>query len=357
VALGVVLLLAATVRLHDLEKSTVGHNEIYVPLGSGARRSFGDPALSVVVVVVGDTIDRCSDSTDLAATLDALAGQMDAPSIEVIVPYHARVSGVEQLKARFPSVHFLFVEHLRTFSERGGGREHHDELRARGMAAARGEIIGFLEDHVRPDPHWCARMLAAHRERYAAVGGAIENGVDRALNWAAYFSDLGRYQRPLPAGESAFASSVNVSYKRTALEAIAPVGVDLFSEPVVNQALMSRGEKLALCDDAIVYQHRRGLRLATVLQEFFVWGRSYAATRSALVPQSKRLMYASLSPALPALLLVRMTMRVFGKGRCIGAFLRAFPLTVLLTLSWSCGELAGYCDPRSRWGTAPEMTA
>ena len=31
VALGVVLLLAATVRLHDLEKSTVGHNEIYVP--------------------------------------------------------------------------------------------------------------------------------------------------------------------------------------------------------------------------------------------------------------------------------------------------------------------------------------
>jgi hypothetical protein len=316
-----------------------------------------DPQLSVVVIVVGDTLEPRCDSADLAETLHALERQIDAPPMEIIVPYHQGIRGIEHLKTRFRGVNFVFVEHLRTLTESGGTREHHDELRARGIAAARGSIIGFLEDHVRPDAHWCARMTAAHRGPYAAVGGAIENGVDRPLNWAAYFCDLGRYQRPLPAGESSFASSVNVSYKRTALEAIKPVGEDLFSEPVVNQALLSHGEKLTLADDSVVYQHRRELRLAQVMKEFFIWGRSYAATRSALVAPSRRLLYASLSPALPAVLLARMMMRVLQKRRCIGAFCRSFPLMVLLTASWSVGELAGYCVPHSRWGTAREVAA
>ena len=45
-------------------------------------------------------------------------------------------------------------------------------------------------------------MVVAHREYYAAIGGAIENGVDRPLNWAVYYSDFGRYQNPFQSGES-----------------------------------------------------------------------------------------------------------------------------------------------------------
>ena len=298
--------------------------------------------LSVVVVVVSDTTHAKAEVSHLMGCLQALTQQVDPPSMEIIVPYHPRTEGIEDLKRRFPSVAFLCIEDLKTFIEQGGSREHHDELRARGLAAARGEFIGLIEDHARPDPHWCARIVEAHRQSYAAVGGAIENGIDRPLNWAVYFCDFYRYQNPVPRGESRFVSDANVSYKRSALAAIRPIWQEVFHETAVNWALTSRGEKLALSPQVIVYQHRSNLRLGGVLKERFIWGRSYAASRGKLSGGIKRAIYAALSPMLPGVLLLRMTMSVTKKGRCLGAFLKALPLTAVLTLTWSLGELLGY---------------
>ncbi|MBI3950389.1 MAG: glycosyltransferase [Acidobacteria bacterium] len=306
-----------------------------------------NPQLSVVVVIVSDTTDARGDVSHLAGNLEALTQQINPPPMEVVVPYHLRVEGIEELKRRFPTVVFIPVNDLKTFTGQGGSREHHDELRARGLAAARGEIIGLLEDHARPDPYWCARMVEAHQQSYAAVGGAIENGIDRLLNWAVYFCDFGKYQNPVAEGESPFVSDANVSYKRSALESIRPVWQESFHETAVNWALISRGEKLALSPRIIVYQHRGQLRLGSALKERFVWGRSYAGTRSKLVRGSKRMFYAALSPLLPAVLLLRMAVNVMKKGRCVGAFLKAFPLTTMLTASWSLGELIGYLTARA----------
>jgi Glycosyl transferase family 2 len=316
-----------------------------------------NPLLSVVVVIVSDTTQARSHASHLAGCLQALTQQVDPPSMEVIVPYHLRTQGIEDLKLRFPSVVFLRIEDLKTFIEQGGSREHHDELRARGLAAARGELIGLLEDHARPDPHWCARVVEAHRQSYAAVGGAIENGIDRPLNWAVYFCDFYRYQNPVPQGESPFVSDANVSYKRSALAAIRPIWQDVFHETAVNWGLTSRGEKLALSPQVVVYQHRSDLRLGSVLKERFIWGRSYAASRGKLSGGHKRAMYAALSPILPGVLLLRMTMSVTKKGRCRGAFLKALPLTALLTVSWSLGELLGYLTAYTDRAGAPAREA
>jgi hypothetical protein len=304
--------------------------------------NYQPPLLSVIVVVVSDTTHAKAEVSHLLGCLQALTQQVDPPSLEIIVPYHPRTAGIEDLKRRFPSVAFLCIEDLKTFIEQGGSREHHDELRARGLAAAHGEFIGLIEDHARPDPHWCARIVEAHRQSYAAVGGAIENGIDRPLNWAVYFCDFYRYQNPVPQGESPFVSDANVSYKRSALAAIGPIWQEVFHETAVNWALTSRGEKLALSPQVIVYQHRSNLQLSSVLKERFIWGRSYAASRGKLSGGLKRAMYAALSPMLPGVLLLRMTMSVVKKGRCLDAFLKALPLTALLTVSWSLGELLGY---------------
>jgi hypothetical protein len=305
------------------------------------------PLLSVVVVIVSDTTDSRSDASLLDSCLEALSQQVDAPPMEIIVPYHGNVSGIELIKAQYPDVVFIPANDLKIYTGQGGSREHHDELRARGLAAARGEIIGLLEDHARPDLNWCARMVEAHQQCYAAVGGAIENGIDRPLNWAVYFCDFGRYQNPLPAGESAFASDANVSYKRSALESIRSTWQEVFHETAVNWALTSRGEKLALSPEIIVYQNRGSLRLGNALKERFIWGRSYAATRGMLAGASKRAIYATLSPILPLVLLGRMTVNVLKKQRCLGVFLKALPLTAALTLSWSLGELMGYLTGRA----------
>ncbi len=61
--------------------------------------------------------------------------------------------------------------------------------------------------------------MSAHSNfPFAGIGGAIENGTNRLLNWAVYFYDLGRYQNPLEMAESPFASIVNISYKRSSLD-------------------------------------------------------------------------------------------------------------------------------------------
>jgi hypothetical protein len=212
---------------------------------------------------------------------------------------------------------------------------------------ASGEIIGLLEDHARPDVHWCARVVEAHRQDIAAAGGAIENGIDRPLNWAVYFCDFGKYQNPVPAGPSWFASDANVAYKRAALESISGVWKKIFHETMVNTALLEKGEKLVLSPDIIVYQHRSNLNLGEALKERFIWGRSYAGTRCSLIGGAKRVLYALLSPVLPFILMYRMTVNVVKKGRCVGPFLKAVPLTAMLTVSWSLGELAGYLTARS----------
>lgn len=298
--------------------------------------------LSVVIVTVGDTVKLNCDTRDLKGNLEALTQQNNAPDLEIIVPYHSGMLGIDELRTQFPNVNFLHVEQLSRRKGANPGREHHDELRAIGMAATHGEIIAFLEDHVRPAPNWAECVIKAHSGNCAVVGGAIENGIRRPLNWAVYYCDLGKYQNPLPAGESSFASTVNNSYKRAALEAVKPVWQEAFNETVVNSAIMARGEKVCLSPEIVVYQFRSHLKFNVALREFYIWGKSYARTRSKLISNRKRGLYLMLTPLLPAVLLYRMARRVISRGRYVGAFIQAFPLTAIMTMSWSLGEMRGY---------------
>jgi hypothetical protein len=305
-----------------------------------------NPDLSVIVAIVGDTVDR-PDTLHLEPCLAALTRQSGAGAVEIVVPYLPSTRGIEPLRRRYPDVYFLETPDLRTYLSEGVSREHHDELRARGLAAARGRIVALTEDHGIPAPDWCARIIEGHRKPVAGLCGAIENGVDRPLNWAVYFCDFLRYQNPLPEGEAGNASDVNVSYTRGALESIRPVWQETFHETSVNAALRLTGGKLAFAPGMVIYQHRQCLRLIPALQERFVWGRSYAGTRARLADMPRRLFLALFAPLLPALLTFRMTRMAWKKRRTMGAFLKALPLTFVLEVSWSCGEFIGYVTGRA----------
>jgi hypothetical protein len=294
------------------------------------------PHLSVVIVVV-------SDIKHLEGCLSALRQQVNPPVMEIIVPYNSRDYDIPSLKSRFPDVHFNRVDHFRSFVGHSRLRhEHLDELRAIGLALAQGEIVALLEDHDRPDQCWARNIIEAHEESYAAIGGAIENEVDRLLNWAIYFCDFGRYQNPLKPGLATRLSDVNISYKRQALSAIKKVWQDFYHEPFVNGSLMAQGQKLWLSPRIVVYQHRENLKLSAALRERYEWGRYYAGNRVKKLMLIKRLIYLALAPILPFLLAVRKTRDVLIKRRLIGVFVSAFPLTFLLTLFWSVGEFIGY---------------
>jgi hypothetical protein len=297
------------------------------------------PHLAVVVTVVSDTSEQ-ADTSHLEGCLEALQRQADPPAMEVLVTCDARLRGVDKLQRRFPNVNFIAVDKLHT-ARSGPSREHHDELRGIGIKNAHAPLVALIEDVGRPDPNWCAQVVKEH-DGYAALGGAMENGIDRALNWAVYFGDFGRYQNPIPSGRSAYVSDANVCYKREALQRVADAWAGSYNEARVHGALAERGEILALSPNVIVYQHRLNLRLGPALMERYVWGRSFAAVRVASVSSSRRAVLALLCPLLPFVLLLRQLQNVLRTGRNRAAFLRALPLTMLLDLVWSCGEFAGY---------------
>jgi hypothetical protein len=310
------------------------------------------PELSVIVTVVSDTTAQ-SDTRHLEACLQALQRQLGAPQLETIVTCDSRLPGIEQVAQRFPEVRFVCLPYARS-ARSGASREHHDQLRWAGLREAKGRLIAVLEDHGRPDPHWCAALVKEHAGSHAAVGGAIENGVDRPLNWAVYFADFGRYQNPVPRGPSARLSDANVSYKRAALEAVPSAWATTYNEVVVHQALLAHGQTLWLSPDVVVYQHRMNLALGSQLLERYVWGRSYAATRVANAPAWKRLTLAVLSPLLPPLLLVRGLGNVLRTRRNRTAFIKALPYFVLLCFAWASGEFAGYSTGRA--GASSEVS-
>lgn len=298
------------------------------------------PTLTIVVTVVSDTSEQAGTS-HLEGCLDALQRQIDPPAMEVLVTCDARMSGIPQLQRRFPDVCFIAVEKLRT-RRSGPSREHHDELRGIGIRKARAPLVALIEDVGCPDPRWSAALVREHAQPYAAIGGAMENGIDRPMNWAVYFGDFGRYQNPVPRGPSGYVSDANVCYKREALEYVADAWADAYNEARVHAGLAERGEVLALSPDVIVYQHRLDLRMRAVLLERYVWGRSYAAVRIANIGVSRRAVLAALCPLLPFLLLIRQLRNVLRTKRNRTAFVRSLPLTAMLDVVWSYGELVGY---------------
>lgn len=309
--------------------------------------SAASPQLSVIVAIVSDTTSLDYDISHLRGCLNALHHQFHPPSLEIIVPYHEGINGIDDIKQQYPNVNFMFVNGLRTLQSTTGSREHHDELRARGIAVARGNIIALTEDHAHPDASWCTVVVKAHEADIAGVGGAIENGIDRPLNWAVYFCDFGKYQNPVPGGPSLIASDANVAYKRSALESISTIWQRSFNEIFVNSALIENGGSLTLSPDMIAYQYRENLNPLDAIKERYIWGRSYAGTRCEQLSLAKRFIYALLSPLLPIVLVSRMTLKVINQGRCIGIFLKVLPLTIVLTISWSLGELVGYITAKS----------
>jgi len=304
-----------------------------------------EPALSVVVTVVSDTSEQ-SDTLHLEGSLESLRRQVNPPAMEVLVTCDARLPGIKGLEQRFPEVRFMAVEKLQT-ARSGPSREHHDELRGIGIRAARAPLIALIEDVGHPEPNWAAALVKEHAQPYAAVGGAMENGIDRPLNWALYFGDFGRYQNPVPRGPSPYVSDANVCYKREALERVANAWPDSYNEARVHGALAERGEVVALSPEVIVFQHRLNLRLGPALVERYIWGRSFAAVRVQGATVPRQAIFAVLCPVLPFVLFLRQLGNVLRTRRSRAAFLKAMPVTFLLDVTWSYGEFVGYVTGRA----------
>jgi hypothetical protein len=294
--------------------------------------------LSVIITVVdgGSTLRTC---------LEAVLQQTDPPQMEILVPFDDSVRGIKALRDQYPGVRFIEMGTVSTRSPKNshaGQHELFDYRRATGLARSNGELIAILEDRGVPQPDWARVISELHHLPHAVVGGAIENGVDKPLNWAVYFCDFGRYQLPLASGQSDSVSDVNICYKRAPLYSVRHVWGNRYHETTTHWALQRNGYTFFLDSRPIVEQRRRDLSLGGLLAERFHWGRLFAYTRGRECGSVKRALLAMGSLLLPVVLFTRHATTQWRKRVRLTRFVAAAPAMLLLLISWSAGELVGY---------------
>jgi hypothetical protein len=297
-----------------------------------------DLALTILLTVVSgkESVRRC---------LTALCSQIDFAVAEIIVPFDKWSNDIGTLILDFPEVEFHYIEDLGLAKSADISAHQHrlyDRRRAVGLQLSRGQIVAMIEDHALPSEDWCQQILAAHEHPHAVIGGAIENGVDRPLNWAWYYCDFGRYGRPLQNGEAEYVSDINVAYKRDALESVRDIWNEAYHETTVHWALRECGTKLVLSDKMVVFQQRPPLSINKALGERIAWGRVFAETRAKEMSLVKRLMFAAGAIFLPPLLLTRIFKNMRRQHRTLRQMTTVLPLAFLLLLGWSLGESIGY---------------
>lgn len=304
------------------------------------------PALTVVVAVTGG-------SAHLDGCLAALERQDNPPDFEIVVPIDDSLPDAPRWIETHPSVRFPRIEGAAASTAANPDGQRHlayDRRRAAGIAGARAPIVALTEDHARPAPDWCQRIDDAHRAHsHPVIGGAIVDGNRGAIARAVFLCDFGRYRPPLRTGPANFVSDVNVSYKASALTAIADTWRDGYHETAVHGAIRRRGGTLWLEPSIVVEQHRGPMALWPSLRERYAWGRLYAGKRTREVTRLRHILLALLSPLLPFVLFVRQLRSALRHPRSGTTLL--LPLVALLLCAWSLGETVGYWTGRPVGGT------
>lgn len=265
-----------------------------------------------------EALERCLDSL----------GRWSAVT-EIVVAANCAIP--DSLAARFSRVRFLSLSAAAVVPE----------LRSAGILASSGEIIALTEDHCRCRPGWSEEIVRAHDDSAPAIGGPVENArIERALDWAVYFYDYGKFMPPVDTGPAHELSGANSSYKRSALMAEVNCFRDGFHEPVVHAALEKHGG-LRL-DARLTVDHDKTYRLGPAMRQAYHLARSYAARRVQETGLATKWLLTLASPILFLLLPARVIGAILRKRRRIGALARCLPYLLLLTESWAWGEIHGY---------------
>jgi GT2 family glycosyltransferase len=156
----------------------------------------------------------------LAACLDAVAAQQDAPAFEVIVVDNTSVDGSRALAAAHGAV-TIVVDEARVSSY---------AARDAGIEAATGEVLAFTDADCVPEPRWLAEGLAAlSRAGAGLAGGDVVPIVDTRPNaWERY--DRAVYLRQGEAVEhDHYAATANLFVQRSVIDSVGSFDASLLS--------------------------------------------------------------------------------------------------------------------------------
>ena len=283
---------------------------------------MSDPQLSVVVASVNGLpgLGRC---------LEALTAR--SPEAEVIVADWTDDETRGRVLETWPSVRLISFDEPTTVPE----------LRAAAIACARAPYVAVIEDHCVVEDGWSRRILSAHGRGHSVVGGSIRNGATaRTRDWAAFFCEYSEHMEPAPAGPVGSLPGMNVSYDRSAIDAMGDLLREGRWETWLHPHLVRSGFELYSEPEAVL-SHIQELGVREFVSQRYHYSRSHAGIRNGELGW-KRVVYLVGSPALIPLLYFRIARNVLSKRRHRGEFLLATPLILLYVSVWAFGEAVGY---------------
>lgn len=293
-----------------------------------SSRPQSPPPLPLSLTVVIPSVNGWSD---LEGALAALAAQDTDAAIEIIVVDRVGVSVRHPLRERYPQVRLIDAARDTTIPQ----------MRAMAFDQATGDVVGVIEDHVLVPPDWARRMLAEHDSGAQVVGGSVENAATGTLvDRAAFICEYSQSLVP-PEGPSDWVTGNNVTYRGDVLKAHRNTWTAGRWENHLHDAFKRDGVPL-LSRPSIAVGHKMHYSVWSYLEQRYLYSRSYAGMQASGAPLGRRIAMGFASFALPPVLFMRITSRVWASGKHRGTLLASLPLQFLFTFGWAAGEVVGW---------------
>jgi glycosyltransferase involved in cell wall biosynthesis len=272
----------------------------------------------------------------IASCLTALDSQIDPHLDEIIIADSSDDGTSESVRGGFPAVQVIHFDEPLTLPQ----------LRGRGIAASRGEIIAILDPYSIVSSGWVNEVLNAHRlHSNPVIGGTVDlYDEDRQsiLAWAQYINEYGMFMSPAPEGEIEILPGSNISYKRHVLFEGKTPRYPEFWKTFINWDTETTRSALWLAP-TIHVRLWKPIPFLDFLRTRRDHGRCFAGMRSKQASGVERFLRAVSTPLLPFVFLLRWGMRYWARHRRRREFLLTLPLQFLLFGHWALGEFAGYC--------------
>ncbi|MFC1967854.1 hypothetical protein ACFLVX_00475 [Chloroflexota bacterium] len=285
------------------------------------------PALAAIVVVPDtyETVQR---------TMSYLKMQTAAKQIEVIlvVPSRQQLQLDESDLSCFHSWHVVEVGEITSIAQGS----------VAGIRHAHTPVIALTEDHAFPDSRWAELFIAAHMQRWAAVGPCMHNGnPDNLVSWGDFYQAYGEWTHPILSGPVRHLPGHNSSYKRDILLAYGDRLEDLMqAESVLHRHLRAEGHELLL-ESGTCTTHLHFTIWSRWIPEQYYAGRMFAATWALTWSFPRRLLFTIASPLIPLLRLWRVQKRV-RRTQHPGFLLRLLPVLFVGLVMHGIGQMVGY---------------
>ncbi len=200
------------------------------------------PMVSVIVPTY-------NDARSLRSCLSAIESQKLSGSFETIVVDNGSAQSLDEVRAAFPNIIFLYEETPGSYGARNAG-----------IAIARGEILAFTDSDCQPAIDWLqngVEFLLTHQE-IAAIGGRIdvESANHSTASIAALYDSICSFPQRRYVEQLRFSATANLMTRKSVMNSVGPFATELRSggDREWGNRLVAGGFRLAYVENVIV-QH------------------------------------------------------------------------------------------------------